>query len=140
MLDSNILAKLIFNEAGSKEATITVANTLKKGYALHTVDLALAECLNVIWKHTSVLKDLKVEEANVALEDLTRIYDGLKIIVTREIVAEAIKIALAQNISAYDSLYIAAAQKTNATLYTADQKLYDAAHRSVNTKLLKPEQ
>jgi predicted nucleic acid-binding protein len=110
---------------------------LKKGYALHTVDLALAECLNVIWKHAKVLKDLKAEEANPAAEDLTRIYDGLNIIAAREIAAEAMHVALTQNVSVYDALYIAAAQKLNGTLYTADQKLCNAANGSVNTKPLK---
>jgi predicted nucleic acid-binding protein len=131
--------KLILNEAGSEEAAVTVANALKKGYALHTVDLALAECLNVIWKHISIIKDLKAEEANGAVEDLTKLYDGLKVIVGREIAAEAMHVVLAQNISAYDALYIAAAQKINGTLYTADQKLYALASRSGNTKLLKSE-
>jgi predicted nucleic acid-binding protein len=126
------------NEIGSKEAGATVASVLKKGYTLYTVDLALAEGLNVIWKHTNILKDLKVEEANPAAEDLTRIYDGLNIIATRELTAEAMHIALTQNITVYDALYIAAAQKTNGTLYTADQKLCNAANGITNTKLLKP--
>ncbi len=138
ILDSNILVKLVLNEVGSKEARAEIASALKKGYTLHTIDLALAECLNVIWKHTNVLKDLKVEEANPAVEDLTRIYDGLNIITAREIAAEAVTVALTKNVSAYDSLYIAAAQKINGALYTADQKLYDIANGSVNTKLLKP--
>jgi predicted nucleic acid-binding protein len=95
--------------------------------------------LNVIWKHISIIKDLKAEEANGAVEDLTKLYDGLKVIVGREIAAEAMHVVLAQNISAYDALYIAAAQKINGTLYTADQKLYALASRSGNTKLLKSE-
>jgi predicted nucleic acid-binding protein len=126
------------NESGSREARATVANILKKGYTLYTVDLALAEGLNVIWKHMNILKDLKLEEANSAVEDLTRIYDGLNIIATREITAEAMHVALTQNISVYDSLYIAAAQKMNGTLYTADQKLCNAANAITNTKPLKP--
>jgi len=125
------------NEAGSKEARATVTNVLKKGYTLYTVDLALTEGLNAIWKHAGVLKDLKAEEANAAVEDLTRIYDGLDIIAAREITAEAMHVALTQNITVYDALYIAAAQKTNGILYTADQKLHDAANGITNTKLLK---
>ena len=138
ILDSNILVKLVMNESGSKEARAAVANILKKGGALYTVDLALAEGLNVIWKHASVLKDLELEEANSAVEDLARIYDGLNIIAAREITTEAMHVALTQNISVYDALYIAAAQKMNGTLYTADQKLCNAANGITNTKLLKP--
>lgn len=130
--------KLVLNEAGSKEARVEVASVLKKGYALYTVDLALAESLNAIWKHANILKDLKTEEANPAAEDLTRIYDGLTIIAARELVAEAMHVALTQNIAVYDALYVAAAQKTNGTLYTADQNLHDAALGITNTNLLKP--
>ncbi len=125
------------NEAGSKEARATVASALKKGHTLYTVDLALAEGLNVIWKHAGILKDLKMEEANPAVEDLTKIYDGLNIIAAREITAEAMQVALTCKITVYDALYIAAAQKINGTLYTADQKLCNTANGIINTKLPK---
>lgn len=95
--------------------------------------------MNVIWKHISIIKDLKIEEANAAVEDLTKLYDGLKVIAGREIAAEAMHVALALNISVCDALYIAAAQKINGILYTADQKLCETANGRVNIKLLKPE-
>jgi predicted nucleic acid-binding protein len=129
--------KLVMNEPGSKEARTTITNVLKKMYTLYSVDIALAESLNVIWKHTNILKDLTPEETNPTIEDLTKIYDELNIITTREIKEETIHIALSQNITVYDSLYIAATQKLNGTLYTADQKLFTVANRITNSKLLK---
>ncbi len=102
------------------------------------MDIALPESLNVIWKHVNLLKDLKPEEATPAIEDLTRIYDGLNIVTTREIIQETAEIALTQNITIYDALFIAAAQKLNGTLYTADQKLCTAANKTTKSKLLKP--
>jgi predicted nucleic acid-binding protein len=138
ILDSNIIAKLVLNEPGSKEARANVTGFLKKGYTLYTVDLALAECLNVIWKHANLLSDLKAEDAKSAVEDLVKVYDGLNIITTREFTTETINTALTQNITAYDALYIATAQKVNGTLYTADQKLCTTANTTTNTKLLKP--
>ena len=138
-MDSNILVKLVLNEAGSKEARASVADALKKGYALHTVDIALAEGLNVIWKHANALKDLKMKEARPATEDLTRVYDGLNIVTAREIAAEAVRIALAQNITVYDSLYIAGAQKLKGILFTADWKLCVTAKKISNARMLKTE-
>jgi predicted nucleic acid-binding protein len=135
-LDSNILLKLILNESNSKEARTTITNLLRKGHTLCTVDIALPESLNVVWKHTNLLKELDPQEANLAIEDLTRIYDGLTIIATREIKDETIQIAIARNITVYDALYIAAAQKINATLYTADQKLYKTAKTIAKSKVL----
>lgn len=130
--------KLVLNEADSKEARATVTNSLKKGYAIHTVDFALAEALNVIWKHVNILKDLTAEDGMLVVNDLLRVYDRLSIVISREIADEAVKIALAQNITVYDSLFVAATQKLYGTLYTADQKLCNVSGRDVNVKLLKP--
>lgn len=120
ILDSSILSKLVLNELDSKEVRNEVTNFLKKGSILCTVDIALAECLNVIWKHTNLLKDLKPEEASLAIEDLTKLYDD-SITPTRELKDEAMHIAIAQNITVYDALFMAAAQKINGILYTADK-------------------
>ena len=138
VLDSNILVKLVTNEPNSKEARTTITAQLKKGYTLHTVDIALAESLSALWKHTKIHKDLKPEETKQAIQDLTEIYDKMDILSTREITEETTNIALTQNTTIYDALYIAATQKLNATLYTADQKLHNIANKITNTKLLRP--
>ena len=130
--------KLVINEPGSKEAAAEITNALKKGHKLYTVDLALAEGLSALWKHSNVLRDLKEEDANAAAEDLTKIHDKLNIVTTRENTPEAMQIALTQDITVYDALYIAAAQKTNGALFTADQKLYNAAQGITNAKQLTP--
>ena len=130
--------KLVLSEPGSKEARANVTNYLKKGYTLYTVDLALAECLNVIWKHANLLSDLKAEDAKSAVEDLIKVYDDLNIVTAREIAIETLKIAFTQNVTVYDALYIAVALKVNGTLYTADQKLCTTANTITNSKLLKP--
>jgi predicted nucleic acid-binding protein len=48
-------------------------------------------------------------------------------------------IATTQNITVYDALFIAAAQKISATLFTADKKLGARADKFVKTKLLTKE-
>ena len=75
----------------------------------------------------------------MAVEDLTKLYDGLTITTTRELKDEAIHIAISQNITVYDALFIAAAQKMNATLYTADKKLCAKTDKPIKTKLLTKE-
>jgi predicted nucleic acid-binding protein len=101
------------------------------------VDVALSEGLNVIWKHAILLKDLELEDVNSAVEDLNRVYDGLNVIRAREIADESMQVAITQKITVYDSMYIAAAQKMNSTLYSADQKLCACANQIANTKVLK---
>jgi predicted nucleic acid-binding protein len=129
----------VLNESDSKEARTEVSGFLKKGYTLCTVDIALAECLNVIWKHSNLLKDLESEEASLVAEDLTKLYNGLSITPTRELKDEAMQIAISQNITVYDALFIAATQKTNATLYTADKKLCTKTDKLIKSKLLTKE-
>ncbi len=129
--------KLVLNEQGSKEARANLLGFLKKGYALYTVDLALAECLNAIWKHVNLLSELKVENAKLAVGDLTRVFDKLNVVTAREVSEEALNIALTQNVPVYDALYIALSQKLDGSLYTADQKLYATAKAVTKTKLLK---
>jgi len=124
---------LVTAETGSKEARTTITDFIRRGYSLYTVDIALAESLNAIWKHVKIHRDLKTEEAKPTIQDLTRIYDKLKVLTTRELTEEATAIALTQNITIYDSLYIAAARKLKATLYTSDQKLHEASKKVIDS-------
>ena len=132
--------KLVTDEPGSREARKTIKRYLKNGCSLYTVDIALAESLNAIWKHTRIHRDLEMEEAESAIQDLTKIYDAMNILETRELSNEAAEISLTKGITIYDSLYIAAAMKLKATLYTADQKLCKISKELVTSKLLKPHQ
>lgn len=100
------------------------------------MDIALAESLNAMWKHVEIHRDLKAEDAKSAVEDLTRIWDKLNILTTRELSEEAVDIALTQDITVYNSLYMAATRKLNATLYTADRKLHNASKKITASKLL----
>jgi predicted nucleic acid-binding protein len=99
------------------------------------VDIALVECLNVIWKHTNLLKDLEPKEASLTIEDLIKLYDDLSITTTRELKDQAMHIAISQNITVYDALFIAAAQKLNATLFTADKKLCAKTDKLIKSRL-----
>jgi predicted nucleic acid-binding protein len=135
-LDSNIIVKLILNEPDSKHARSGIKTAVKKGAVLCTADLALTECLNVIWKHVNLLHD--IDDPTAVVEDLLAIYDHLTIIPVRAIAEETINIAAAKNISVYDAAYIALTQKLAGTLYTADKKLAATANTITTTKLLKP--
>jgi len=129
--------KLVVAEAGSEEARESVKALLREGFALCTVDTALAECLNAIWKHVKVHRDLSEEEAEPTIQDLTNVWDGLSILTTRELSEEAVKVALSGSVSIYDALYIGAARKLDATLYTADEKLHRASKDIAKSSLLR---
>lgn len=123
-------------ERGSAEVRKCIKDLLKRGYALHTVDLALVECLNAVWKHARIHGDLSLEDADGAAKDLIRIYDDLQIILARDMAEEAFGIATGHNVTIYDALYIAAARQLRAPLYTADRKMHEASKRLATSMLL----
>jgi predicted nucleic acid-binding protein len=125
------------NEPGSEEAKAIVADALKKGSTPHTSDIALAESLNALWKHATIFKDIKKEEIATATEQLAEFYDRLDIITTRDCLEKTMHIALNHDIAVYDACFVAATQKVNGTLYSADQKLCAVASKIVNVKMLK---
>ena len=117
---------------------LTVENFLEKGYLLYTVDNALAECLNVIWKHATLLKDLSPEDTKTATNYLLQAFIRLNIAKTPDLAERTMTIAQTLKIPIYDALYITLAEKEKGTLYTADQKLATTAKTITAVKLLKP--
>jgi len=138
VLDSSILVKLVLAEPGSEKARSHIEKALKEGCSLYAVDITLIEGLNAIWKHAKLYKALKEGEALSAAKDFAEIYDGLNILTVRGLLEEAIKLSLKLGITVYDSAQVAAAQKLKATLYTADQKLYNFSKNIVASELLTP--
>ena len=136
VLDSNILVKLVTSEAGSDEARKTVTASLRDGCTPHTVDAALAEALNALWKHAKIHGDLDAEEALLASQDLLKIWSRLNVIPTSELSKESLDTAVTLNISVYDSLLVAAARKVRARLYTADKRLFEVSRKIVESELL----
>jgi len=132
------LIKLVIDEDDSKEARSIVDNSLETGDTLCTVDIALAEGLNALWKRSCLTEDLKPDEARMAADDLSRLFLELSILQTYDLREVAMEIALTQNVAFYDSLYVAAAKTLGGTLYTADQKLHTVACKIANSTLLKP--
>ncbi len=102
--------KLVISEPCSKEAQTTVQAFLKRGFSLCTVDIALAESLNAIWKHTNIHKDLSPRDAKPAVQDLIKLHGKLEVVATSELAEETATIAQNKNITIYDALYVAATQ------------------------------
>jgi predicted nucleic acid-binding protein len=80
---------------------------------------------------------LAKEEAKPTIQDLTSLWDGLSILATRELSEEAANTALTRGITIYDALYMEAARKLGATLYTADEKLHRASKDIAKSSLLR---
>jgi predicted nucleic acid-binding protein len=136
LLDSSILVKLVVNEQGSEKARETVKKHLREGYRLDTVDLALPEALNALWKHVTIHRDLDEKQAEHVLEDLMKIWVSLNVVSSHEVTQEAFLIAVSNSLTVYDALFIAATVYQSAKLYTADGKLFKASAKQVDSLLL----
>ena len=116
--DASIIAKLVLREEGWEK----VAELLAREDAV-TVDHALKEVLNAIWKayrlRHLITRD-EAEEKRAALERLA----GRVVEVEPEerYLPEAFRIALDTGITVYDALYIAQARAKKAKLATSDAK------------------
>lgn len=121
VLDASVGIKLCVTEALSDkaDALVTMAGA-DPPWLLFVPDLFYAECANVLWKH--VWKS--GHSPQQALRDM-ELLRGLRLLrtPTADLAGEALRIALADQITAYDACYFALAQKTGAPLVTADERL-----------------
>jgi predicted nucleic acid-binding protein len=107
--------KFILKEEGWNK----IADFLKAGTI--SVDLVIKETVNAIWK--------RVMRKEISLEDAKRMFEAMKGILNKAVIIEnemdhideAFKISIKQNITVYDSLYIALAKKKKLELLTADE-------------------
>jgi predicted nucleic acid-binding protein len=110
-------------EEGSREARSLARSWATSGRIMATIDLTLPEAMNAIWKHSVKIGDLSREEAVRCIEDLLGIWGTLKTYSSREVAGEAFRLALEEDITVYDSLYIQLAKHIKTSLATFDKKL-----------------
>lgn len=96
-------------------------------------DLFYIEVANTLWKYVR-WQGLAQAQAQIYLAQLGRL--ALTTVSTAELMAAALDLAAAHSLSAYDGCYLALAQRLNATLVTADQKLVTAVAGAVEVMAL----
>ncbi|MGB9728635.1 MAG: type II toxin-antitoxin system VapC family toxin [Thermoprotei archaeon] len=134
VLDASFLVKLVIEEQSSTESRTFLKKALSLGEEAATVDIALAEVLNVLWKHVTLIGDLGRDDYKNAVQDLLKLWPKLEIFSTYELAAEAAQIAFEDRITIYDALYITTALKLGAKLITFDNKLKEkAVMRAIST-------
>lgn len=117
VIDSSILAKFLLKEENWRD----IRNILRE--RPYTLDLAIKETTNAIWRRAKVLKDISDEKALTLLNDLMNIKElMLRIKPQDQYLYQALKIALQYKITIYDSLFIAQTHTKKATLITTDKK------------------
>lgn len=120
ILDSSVIAAVFFKEEES-----LAAEKAMEGLMPITVEIAMAEVANVAWKKSLFFDEPKSAVYRAMLLSRDFILNACQVIPTEAVLEEAFKIALESKITIYDSLFVAASEKTKAPLLTSDKKLYE---------------
>ncbi|RLE98682.1 MAG: hypothetical protein DRJ63_07390, partial [Thermoprotei archaeon] len=128
LLDASVVVPLLI-DYGEK-----LLNIVAK-VSFHVLDLTVYEAGNSLWKMSTLLKITSLEDAIEIIEvlkELTR-KKLIKPIYFNELDLLGItELAARENTTFYDSSYIVASKKLNATLVTEDKELIKKAEKYVN--------
>ncbi|QOJ79107.1 type II toxin-antitoxin system VapC family toxin [Infirmifilum lucidum] len=127
LVDASFLVKVLLEEEGSDRAREVLRKALEAGERILTVDTALPEALNALWKHRVLLKDLDEGECRSAVGELTELWSRLDVIPSSDVARDAFEIAVRDGITVYGALYLAASILRNSSLATFDEVLREKA-------------
>ncbi|MBS7642936.1 type II toxin-antitoxin system VapC family toxin [Candidatus Bathyarchaeota archaeon] len=97
-----------------------------------TIDLAIYEAINAVWKECYILKKINVEVVYKLIELLSKIFNILDSYSIRGSEREVLEIAVKEGITVYDTSYIYIVVRDKLTLVTDDKKLINTAKKYVN--------
>jgi predicted nucleic acid-binding protein len=130
VIDSSTIAKFLLKEEGWGKAREVL---MGKPY---TLDLAVKEVANTIWRRVTLLRDISIDKAFTLLNDLLELKKILLIIEPQDLyLNQALKIAIENKIAIYDALFIVQAMRKQAVFITSDEKQHEIAQR-LNVKAM----
>ncbi len=124
-LDASAAIKLVIKEEKSEAARKAFNIVTMSGEPILAPDVMLAEAVNGLWKHLTLLKDIDVTEFHTAVRNLAIIWGNLNVIRTEEMLDKAAEISKSKKISFYDALYVGISLSKDIPLFTFDQPIID---------------
>ncbi|MCD6324624.1 MAG: type II toxin-antitoxin system VapC family toxin [Desulfurococcales archaeon] len=129
LLDTSALIPLVIDFG---EEVLQVA----KKTELYLLDLTLYGAGNALWKMTTLLRTISLEDAlelnSIVQKMVTKKF--LKVVTYRELnLKETLEVAALNNLTFYDAAYVTAAEHLNATLVTEDEPLREKAGKYIET-------
>ncbi len=133
--DSSVLAAYILREEPVWEA---IEKLILKN-DVYTLDLAIKEALNAVWKHAVLTRTLSSKVAKGKMSALLYLVESNAITVESQAgyLEEAFEIAITSRVTVYDALFIAQAKAKNAPLATLDDLQASVAKR-LGVSVVKP--
>lgn len=120
VLDSTAIAALFFRDPYSER----VEEALRDYDSLYTVDLAFAEVGNVAWKRVHLFKESYQPTARALESAVDFIERVCHLVRSRDLLAQALGLAVQQHTTIYDGLFLSLAKKMKARLLTTDEELH----------------
>jgi predicted nucleic acid-binding protein len=121
VVDASLVIKLFITEPYSSETRdLFESLNLNSPDDIYVPDLFYIECANVFWKHVR-RRDFTAAEAEKEMAALKQL--RLRPVSGWELMEQALEIAVRWDISVYDATYLALAERLEASLVTADEKL-----------------
>ena len=130
VLDSGAIFALYFEEDASQRA-IDAVDLLSP----ITLDLAVAEVGNAAWKRVALFKESK-DSTRASLSKCLEFIKSCRVILNSDLAELAYGIALENETTFYDSLFLAAAEREEVTLLTLDKKMYEKARETINVQMI----
>ena len=116
----------------------SIVNLVKRGIIKvfasgSTIDLALYESINAIWKEYKLLKRFDKDVALEFIGIISDIFEVIDIFSIKDLEEEVFKIASKERLTIYDASYVAIAKENNLILITDDWNLRNKASNYVKT-------
>jgi len=134
VIDASALAKYVLHEEGWE----AIGTYIRERKPLYSVDHVIKEVGNAIWKHCYLRRIIGYDEAMRLYRALLRLVDTGVIILEPEAsyAEEALKIALQEGLTIYDSLYLAQARRLGELLTSDERQAETAAKLNVKVHLV----
>ena len=122
VIDTSALVKYVITEEYSDLVRHIVSLHEASEIQLTAPDFLYVECANVLWKNALRTGD-PIEDVMAALNNMRGINIRLVLVPQEDLLEDALQLALDINITVYDALYCALAQRENADIITEDRRL-----------------
>jgi len=114
----------------------SIVNLVKRGIVTPfaygvTIDLALYETLNAIWKEYKLLRKIDRNTALTFIDVIKDVFNVIRVVSIRGLEKEVFNIASKENLTIYDASYIYIAKRDKLILVTDDRKLEEKASKYV---------
>jgi predicted nucleic acid-binding protein len=120
VVDASVCIKQFLPDPLSAKAQQLFAHLANPLREIYIPDLFYIESANALWKYVRA-GQLTATQVQANLATLKAL--SLRVVSTAELMEEAVTIAIAYGISAYDASYVALSQRVTAPLLTLDQRL-----------------